>query len=139
MLAASSMRTVSASTFAPRLTRTVTVPSVGVDGTSLASPPRRPDDQLGGLTDPVAGSAMVTSMTSPPTFAFSSSGRALGDDPAVVDDDDAVGQLVGFVQVLRREQHRRALGNQLADDAHRSMRLRGSSPVVGSSRKSTVG
>ena len=35
---------------------------------------------------------------------------ALGDDPAVVDDRDAVGQLVGLVEVLRGQQHRRAVG-----------------------------
>ena len=31
--------------------------------------------------------------------------RPVGDHLAVVDDDDAVGQRVGLVQVLRREQH----------------------------------
>ena len=42
--------------------------------------------------------------------------RALGDHPAVVDDDDAVGQCVGLVEVLGGEQQRDALGDQVADD-----------------------
>ena len=36
-------------------------------------------------------------------------GRAARDDLAVVDDRDRVGQLVGLLEVLRREQERRAL------------------------------
>ena len=42
--------------------------------------------------------------------------RALGDDLAVVDDRDAVGQLVGLLQVLGAEQDRRAARHQRADD-----------------------
>ena len=42
-------------------------------------------------------------------------GRALGDDPSGVDDDDAVGELVGLVEVLGGEQDRRAAGDELAD------------------------
>ena len=38
------------------------------------------------------------------------------DDPAVVDHGDLVGERVGLVQVLRGEQHRRAVGDQAADD-----------------------
>ena len=41
---------------------------------------------------------------------------ALGDDPAVVDDGDAVGELVGLLEVLRAEQHRGALGDERPDD-----------------------
>ena len=44
-------------------------------------------------------------MTSRPAMPFSSSGRAAGDGPAVVDDRDVVGQLVGLVEVLGGEQH----------------------------------
>ena len=40
--------------------------------------------------------------------------RALGDDPAVVDDDDAVGELVGLLEVLRRQQQRRAVADEAA-------------------------
>ncbi len=39
-------------------------------------------------------------------------GGALGDDPAVVDDGDGVGQLVGLLQVLGGEQHGGAGGDQ---------------------------
>ena len=39
-------------------------------------------------------------------------GRALGDDLAAVDDGDAVGELVGLVEVLGREQHGRAGGDE---------------------------
>ena len=43
-------------------------------------------------------------------------GRAAGDDLAVVDDRDRVGQLVGLLEVLGREQQRRALADEAADD-----------------------
>ena len=42
---------------------------------------------------------------------------ALGDDPAVVDDDDAVGELVGLVEVLGREEERRAVADEVAQHA----------------------
>ena len=65
---------------------------------------------------------------------------ALGDDPAVVEDGDPVGELVGLVEVLRGEEDRDAAGGELADARPTSARrLRGSSPVVGSSRKITRG
>ena len=43
-------------------------------------------------------------------------GRAPGDDLAVVDDRDRVGQLVGLLEVLRRQQQRRALLDEAPDD-----------------------
>ena len=61
-------------------------------------------------------SVTVTSMTSPPTLAFSSSDVPSAMTSAVVDDHDPVGQLVGLLQVLGGEQHRGALGHQLPDD-----------------------
>ena len=42
--------------------------------------------------------------------------RSLGDDLAAVDDGDAIGELVGLVEVLRAQQHRRAQAGQRADD-----------------------
>ena len=42
-------------------------------------------------------------------------GGALGDDAAAVDDRDAVGELVGLVEVLRGEQHGRARRDEPAD------------------------
>ena len=42
--------------------------------------------------------------------------RAARDDLAVVDDGDRVGQLVGLLEVLRRQQERRALADEVADD-----------------------
>ena len=42
-------------------------------------------------------------------------GRAGGDDPAVVDDHDVAGQLVGLLEVLGGEQHVGAVGDQVAD------------------------
>ena len=42
-------------------------------------------------------------------------GRALGDHAAAVDHGDEVGQAVGLVEVLRGQQHRRALGHQPFD------------------------
>ena len=43
-------------------------------------------------------------------------GRAAGDDLAVVDDGDRVGQFVGLLEVLRRQEQGRALADQAADD-----------------------
>jgi hypothetical protein len=43
-------------------------------------------------------------------------GRALGDHAAVVDDRDPVGELVGLVEVLRAQQHGRALADERAHD-----------------------
>ena len=42
-------------------------------------------------------------------------GRAARDDLAVVDDGDRVGQLVRLLEVLRRQQERRALADEVAD------------------------
>ena len=63
------------------------------------------------------GSATRTASTSSPTVALSSRGRALGDDPPVVDDGDPLREAVGLVEVLRREQDGRALAAQLVDRA----------------------
>ena len=41
-----------------------------------------------------------------PAAAASSSGVPCGDDPAVVDDDDPVGEVLGLVEVVRRQQDR---------------------------------
>ena len=43
-------------------------------------------------------------------------GGAAGDDLAAVDDGDLVGELVGLLEVLRRQQERRALPHLVADD-----------------------
>ncbi|BDZ59185.1 hypothetical protein GCM10025872_28420 [Barrientosiimonas endolithica] len=43
-------------------------------------------------------------------------GRALGDDLALVDHDDVVGQPVGLLEVLRGEQHGGAAAHQVGDD-----------------------
>ena len=67
-------------------------------------------------------------------------GGALGDHAAVVDDDDLVGEPVGLLEVLGRQQHRRAGGDAAPRSSPTcSSRLRGSRPVVGSSRNSTGG
>ena len=67
-------------------------------------------------------------------------GGALRDDVAVVDHGDPVGEAVGLLEVLRREQDRRAAGGErLHGLPDGEARLRGSSPVVGSSRKITCG
>ena len=59
-------------------------------------------------------------------------GGAAGDDPAVVDDGDVVGQLVGLLEVLRRQQQRRALARRAPRmTSHMPRRLRGSRPGGG--------
>ena len=57
---------------------------------------------------PAVGSAGTTSTVGLPIL-LQLHRRPLGDDVAVVDDPDAVGQDVGFLEVLRREEHRDAL------------------------------
>ena len=73
-------------------------------------------------------------MTWPPIRSLSSLPVPSRDHPAVVDHRDPVGELVGLLEVLGGQQQRRPLAHQLAHDAQISLRLRGSSPVVGSSR-----
>ena len=63
-----------------------------------------------------ARSWTTTSMRSPPTWALSSSAVPWAMIRPCVDDRDVVGQLVGLLQVLRGQQQRRALADQLADD-----------------------
>ena len=52
----------------------------------------------------------------PAHLALQLAGRAARDDLAVVHDDDAVGQLVGLLEVLRGEEHGRAVLHEVADD-----------------------
>ena len=61
---------------------------------------------------------------------------AVHDDPALVEDRDPVGESFGLLQVLRREQHRRAVSGEFLDGLPTSIRASGSSPAVGSSRRS---
>ena len=56
-----------------------------------------------------SGSAGTTSTVGRPISAFSAGGRALGDDPAVVDDPDPVGEDVGLLEVLRGQEDGHAL------------------------------
>ena len=55
-------------------------------------------------------------MCSPPRLAISSRGESSGDHSAVVDDRHAVAQPLGFVHVVRRQQHGAAGGANLAND-----------------------
>ena len=57
----------------------------------------------------------MTTTRSPPCCAFSSVGRAGGDDLAVVEQDDVVGERVGLLQVLGGEDQRGAAADQLAE------------------------
>src|SRR5262249_56991661 len=43
-------------------------------------------------------------------------GAALGDDPALVEDRDPIGEMIRLVQVLRGEEDRDATGGETADD-----------------------
>ena len=63
-----------------------------------------------------AGSCSRTCSAPDPTSAFSWPRRALGDHPAVVDHRDAVGELIGLVEVLRGEQHGGADADHRAHD-----------------------
>ena len=66
--------------------------------------------------------------------------RVEGQDPAVVDDRQALAELVRFLHVVRRQQHRLPGCVELLDDLVQSARrLCGSSPEVGSSRNRIAG
>ena len=69
-----------------------------------------------------------------------SRGRALGDDAAVVDDPDPVGERVGLFEVLRREEDGDAfLFASRSTSSQSAVRLWMSRPVVGSSRNRMLG
>ena len=73
-------------------------------------------------------SASCSSTTSPPIRAFSSAGGALGDDPAAVEHRDAVGEPVGLLEVLGREEDRRARSGERADDVPQLLPAAGVEP-----------
>ena len=85
------------------------------------------------------GASTTTTIWSPPTRLLELVGRAAFDDEPVVDDHDVVGEPVGLVEVLGGEQRRRPAATSSSITSHIASRLRGSRPVVGSSRKSTDG
>jgi hypothetical protein len=60
---------------------------------------------------------------------------ALGDQPAVVEERDPVGQLVRFLEVLGGQEDRDPAGHEVADELPHGAAAAGSRPVVGSSRK----
>ena len=65
---------------------------------------------------------------------------AVGDDPAAVEDSDAGGEVVGLLEVLAGQEDRdTALGQMPRTMFHITARPRGSTPVVGSSRKTIAG
>jgi hypothetical protein len=67
-------------------------------------------------------------------------GRSLGNYLSPVDDPDPVGEHIGLLEVLRREEYGDALvAGEPAYLRPQRERLWGSSPVVGSSRKSIRG
>ena len=63
-----------------------------------------------------AGSVGRTAMRWPPIDPLEPVRGVVRDDPAVVDDADLVGERVGLVEVLRGQQHGRAVGDEPAHD-----------------------
>ena len=63
-----------------------------------------------------AGSAKLQQYVAAGDAPLELVGRALGRDPAVVQQRDPVGELVGLLQVLGGEEDRDAAGHQVADD-----------------------
>ena len=61
------------------------------------------------------GASSVTSTPLAADAALELVGGALGDHAAAVDDRDPVGEPVGLVEVLRRQQHGRAVADELLD------------------------
>ena len=78
---------------------------VGRDG-SAGTVERRGEDPLG--LGPLLGVAQPHVQRAGADRRLELAGGALGDHLAVVDDRDPVGELVGLVEVLRGQQHRRA-------------------------------
>ncbi len=76
-------------------------------GRAAVSTPKRP--RIDASRRPSSPSSGTTSTVGLPISALSAAGRALGDDPAVVDDPDPVGEHVGLLEVLRRQEDRHAL------------------------------
>ena len=65
-------------------------------------------------------------------------GRVERDQPAAIDDRHAVGELLGFVHEVRRQQHGGAALAQRADDVPGARRAWGSMAAVGSSRNTRL-
>ena len=85
--------------------------AIGVGAVVAVREPR--EDALGRLQVGAVRRLRLQDVAPDPRLELLGSPR--GDDPAVVDDDDLVGKPVGLVQVLRRQQHRRASGHEGAD------------------------
>src|SRR5262245_34148413 len=62
----------------------------------------------GGIHEDVVEGRLVLEVQAPPHLVLELGGRALADDPTGVDDRDAIAQLVRLLEVLRREEDRRA-------------------------------
>ena len=101
MWASASARTASARRSVPAVDRHGDAAGRGVDARRLAAEWRQQlgdGPQVVGATDPDLDDV-------PTGTALQLGRRAGGDRPAVVDDHHLVGQLVGLVEVLRRQQH----------------------------------
>ena len=133
--AASSARTTSSSGV-PGRTGTVTIgPSGRCDGGPSA---KRRERRLAGGEVARRGDGHVDALAADARLELVRGAR--GDHAAVVEHDDVVGEPVGLLEVLGRQQQRRAVARRArAGASHSSLRLCGSSPVVGSSRNSTGG
>ena len=95
--------------------------------TSVVLAARLADERLGadGLEDVLDGAVDADRDDVAGDLALELVGRALGDDPAVVDDRQPVGQRVGLLEVVGREEDRRARLAQAADLVpHPGSRLR---------------
>ena len=92
-----------------RRTRAPARPECGRVGPGLDGDAEQPG-QICRARGRCAGSASLTRTVPAPMPAFSSPRCPLGDDPAVVDDGDPAGELIGLVEVLGGKQHGRAAG-----------------------------
>ena len=109
MPASSSARTMSTMRTSDAIGPVTVTASVSIDGSLDENPATMP---AAATSSPADGS--VTSMRSPPMLRLELVGRAGGDGAAVVEHDDVVGQAVGLLEVLRREDQRGALADELA-------------------------
>src|SRR3989442_8124279 len=71
--------------------------------------------------------------------SFQLLGSSQSDDATMIDDREAFAERVGFFHVVRGQQDRLPLWLYSRTISHKSKRVCGSSPALGSSRKSTCG
>ena len=91
-------------------------PSLGTCRVSASSSRVDGGKRSGGRVERPGVGELEADVTRRGSRRLSSSGRALGDQPAAVEHRDPVGELIGLLQVMRGEEDRHAAVHEIADD-----------------------